>query len=156
MAPAQAVFFGRNEFVRGGQLWGSSRRHGRPLDAMPTGLLVSGKRAAAVANKPIVDALLQVLALAGWRMRRWLTLRTCCCAARDALPAFFTDDMLSNFRDSRPPPFKAGLSSDRSALRAIEALYEDEESLWGYFVAGAPVLLTDNIRSCAKAAVDLG
>ena len=45
---------------------------------MPTGQLVCSKRAAARANKPIVDALLQVLALAGWRLQRWLTLRACC------------------------------------------------------------------------------
>ena len=94
MAPAQAVFIDRNVFERHGKLWGPSRRLGRPPDAMPMGLLVSGKRAAAMANEPIVDALLQVLALAGWRMRRWLTLRACCCTSRDALPAFYTDESL--------------------------------------------------------------
>ena len=94
MAPAQAVFLGRNEFVRCGRLWGPSRRLERPIDAMPTGQLVCSKRAAARANKPIVDALLQVLALAGWRLQRWLTLRACCCAARDALPALLTDESL--------------------------------------------------------------
>ena len=71
MAPAQAVFIGRNEFVRRGQLWGPSRRLERPLDAMPTGQLVCSKRAAARANEPIMDALLQVLALDGQAFGTW-------------------------------------------------------------------------------------
>ena len=33
---------------------------------------------------------------------------------------------------------------------ALDELYRTEQGLWGYFVAGAPVLLTDNIRSTRK------
>ena len=157
MAPARAVFFGRNVFERCGQLWGPSRRLERRLDAMPTGQLVCSKWAATRANKPIVDALLQVLALAGWRLQRWLTLRACCCAARDALPLLLTDDSLQDFCDSRPPPLPAGQSSGRSARAALSC---SPRHGWGWrpprcaWTGGAS--LQNFLESSRRAAVQSG
>ena len=157
MAPAQAVFIGRNEFVRRGQLWGPSRRLERPLDAVPTGQLVCSKRAAARANEPIVDALLQVLALAGWRMRRWLTMRACCCAARDALPAFFTDESLQDFSDARPLSSSAGPSwrpvCPPNALRCVPQRGQGKGSSSGAYAGGA---ISENFLIGSRAAIQSG
>ena len=128
-----------------------------PLTPCPQGSSSGSKQAAARANKSIVDALLQVLALAGWRLQRWLKLRACYCAARDALPLLLTDDSLQDFCDSRPPPLPAGRSSGRSARAALSC---SPRRGWGWrpprcaWTGGAS--LQNFLESSRRAAVQSG